>query len=91
VGARLWRAAKFYVLLASAGIHADRNASVPAGRGGLAIGVSSQLAPFVTLSQVTHCGWAILLLLDGLPMGLLGLLNIYGPNDGAARATLWNT
>jgi hypothetical protein len=38
---------------------------------------------------VTPCGQAILLYLNGLPFGSMGLLNVYGPNKKIPRSDLW--
>jgi exonuclease III len=88
---RIWRTAKFFCSLASDGVHADCNSSVVAGCGGLATAVGPVLAPFVSSFQVTACGRALMVTLDGLPTGPLGLLNVYGPNDSQGRALLWET
>jgi hypothetical protein len=73
------------------GLHAQLNNTVTAGCGGLATAESHQLQQFVTFDLVTPCKQAILLHLDGLPFGPLGLLNVYGPNDSCDRAALWES
>jgi hypothetical protein len=89
LGKRIWKQGKFFVSPAEDGLHTLRNDNVVAGRGGLAIAISKQLKPFVTYDMVSPCKRAILIHLDGLPFGSLGLLNVYGPNDAQDRAALW--
>jgi hypothetical protein len=80
-----------YVAPALEGVHAQRNDSVNAGRGGLAIAVAQQLSSFVTYESISPCGRAMSVHLDGLPFGSLGLLNVYGPNVSSKRAALWES
>jgi hypothetical protein len=54
------------------------NDTVPSGRGGLATAVANQFLPFITFDQTSPCG-------------PLGLLNVYGPNEAADRADLWDS
>jgi hypothetical protein len=79
------------VATAEDGLHAQRNDTVTAGCGGLATAVSHQLQQFITFDLVIPCKRAILLHLDGVPFGPLGLLNVYSPNDSCDRAALWES
>jgi hypothetical protein len=91
LGKRIWRGGQFFVAPAEDGLNALRNDNVTSGRGGLATAVATQFVPFITFDQISPCGRAIVLHLDGLPCGPLGLLNVHGPNETADRADLWDS
>jgi hypothetical protein len=91
LGKRIWPRGEFFVASAEDRLHALRNDAVIVGRGGLATAVSHELQPFVTFDLVSPCQRAIILHLDGLPSGPLGLLNVYGPNEPRDRAALWES
>lgn len=73
------------------GLHASRNDFVLAGKGGLAIGLAPELNALVTLMSSTPCGQALLVHLDRLSRGPVGLLNVYGPNTALERIDLWHS
>lgn len=60
-------------------------------KGGLAIGISPALHTFVTHSHASPCGRALFVHLDGLPIGPIGLLDVYGPHTIVERIQLWKT
>ena len=91
LGKRIWLGGSFFVAPAHDGTHADCNQSVPAGRGGLAIAVSLALLPFVLSHLILPCGGAILLHVEGLSMGPLSLLNLYGPNNSSTCTIFWQS
>lgn len=75
--------------MAADGIHALRNPEVEAGRGGVALGISMDLAPFINQEGITRCGRAVWICLDHPDWGRLGLLGVYGPNTSEERTALW--
>jgi hypothetical protein len=90
-GKQIWPRGEFFVAPAEDGLHDQQNVAITAGRGGLAIAVSHQLQSFVTFDLVSPCQRAIILHLDGLPSGPLGLHNVYGPTESRERTNLWES
>lgn len=86
---QIWEDKVFYATPAVDGVHAFRNPIVQASKGGIAIGVSKEIADLVSNVTISPCGRAILLYVNDPLGGPFGLLNIYGPNTIAERTTLW--
>lgn len=91
LGKSIWKEGFFYRVVAEDGVHAACNNSIATRKGGLAIGVSAALNTFVTHSHSTPCGRAQFVHLDGLPIGPMGVLNVYGPHTYVERSQLWHT
>lgn len=75
---------------AAEGIHAPRNPEVEAGRGGVAIGIKLEIAPYISHEGVSTCHKAVWICLIHPDWGRIGLVGIYGPNMGEGRTALWN-
>lgn len=62
-----------------------------AGKGGVALGIHSDLKGYITKEGTTACGRAAWACLVHPTWGRLGLVRVYGPNDSADRIGLWST
>lgn len=85
----VWRSASWICAPAAEGVHASRNQQVIAGKGGVALGIRSDLAPFIARQGITNCGRAVWVCIDHPEWGRMGFTGIYGPNDTDGRISLW--
>lgn len=76
---------------AAEGTHAIRNPLVAAGRGGIAMGISHVLAPYIHSEGITACRRAVWICLVHPQWGRIGFVGVYGPNNSAGRTALWRT
>jgi exonuclease III len=85
---RIWRGA--WYLAEEADIAYNNAMDGPgAGSGGLCMWVSPNIQYMVSLHGRSNSGRAQWVRLTGLPGGDLSLLNVYAPNNTAARCLLW--
>lgn len=88
LGRQLWKRATTIYTEAEVGYTADGD---NVGRGGVASIVSPRWAKLVSQSGSLFGGRVLYLILDRIPGGQLGFLNICVPNDPLARKILWET
>lgn len=86
----VWAKAHWIVAPAVDGAHSERNQAVEAGRGGVALGLNSELVPFLITEGIASSQRAVWACLDHPTWGKIGFTSIYGPNDGASQTALWN-
>ncbi|KAL3686349.1 hypothetical protein R1sor_008923 [Riccia sorocarpa] len=85
----IWPTAKFFLLPAIDGSHAERNPSVQGGKGGVLVAVNPAIAPLIVAHGFLPLNGGIWLHLD-LPDGKnIGFAAIYAPNAAANRTRLW--
>lgn len=63
---------------------------IKAGQGGVAVGISLELTPFITQGGITCCGRAMWICIIHPVWGRMGMAGVYGLNSGEDRAALWN-
>lgn len=85
----IWNAAKFFIALARDGVHAHKNAAVPASSGEAFIVVNPQLATNIIQHGVILQSQGVWIQIDHPMTGKLGIANIYAPNSSTDRITLW--
>lgn len=90
ISQEVWPGSHWLCAPAADGVNALRNPEVTAGRGGIALGISLDLAPYITHEGITRCGRAVWICLNHPDWGRLGLLGVYGPNSSEGRTDLWN-
>lgn len=86
----VWRPAYWITAPAADGVHAQRNGRVEAGRGGVALGFTQDLRTFITKEGTLPSGRAVWACLTHPAWGKLGIVGIYGPNEGEGRLALWS-
>lgn len=72
----VWKKAHWVFAPASEGVHARRNNLVEAGKGGLALGIHTDLASYITKEGVANDGRAAWACLDHPAWGCLGFVGI---------------
>lgn len=87
----VWPHSHWHCAQAAEGVHAHRNPDVEAGKGGVAIGISAELAQFISLEGIFVCNRAVWIGMTHPRWGRIGLVGIYGPNDTVGRANLWRS
>lgn len=88
LGRRLWPQATSWILEASQGYGNDP-VGVGAGKGGLATFLAPRWKASVGATGSVMNNKAHWIILEGLPGGALGILNIYTPNDMHTPSHLW--
>lgn len=89
LGKALWPQASSWALEASVGYNNDPSGP-GAGKGGLITLVGPKYAHMITSSGSILENRAHWIILDGLPGGQVGIVNIYAPNDSFSRCNLWD-
>lgn len=90
----MWSVAHCICAPASKGAHAVRNSSVEArveaGCGGVALGIHTDLVPFLVTEGVVNCLRAVWACLDHPTWGKIGFVAVYDPNESVIRSLLWD-
>lgn len=91
ISTEVWPNAHWRCAQAAEGVHALRNLGVAAGKGGVALGISLELAQFVSMEGNSDCNRAVWVGIIHPVWGRIGFVGVNGPNDIDGRVNLWRS